>query len=157
MFIGFNKKFAEKQDTKKNIRHLERQIRLIQEALGIAGTNFPVYNDHYKNRSDFLVSTPREHKNKRNNSAFQLVEDESHNSRPALGRGSSPLIDNAKLSNYQITSIEKSANNNFKLDTVNIPSLKLNTIAIPQGNISSLPFLANKEESFSKFYRISIF
>jgi hypothetical protein len=120
--------------------------------LGIAGTNFPVHTDHYKikNKSDIFVSTPHEQKHKRNNSALHFNEDEHQNSRPTLGRGNSPLVDTSKLSNYQLNSIDKNANSNLKVDSMSIPSLKLSTIAIPQGNISSLPFLANKEESFSK-------
>lgn len=32
---SFNRRFAEKQDTKNSIRHIERQIRIIQESMGI--------------------------------------------------------------------------------------------------------------------------
>ena len=55
---SFIRRFAEKQDTKKSIRHIERQIRLIQEVIGTSGTNFPHHErsnqyssvNHYLNR-----------------------------------------------------------------------------------------------------------
>ena len=44
----FMRKFAEKQETKKNIRHIEKQIRIIQEVLGASGTHFPNHDPHMR-------------------------------------------------------------------------------------------------------------
>lgn len=64
---SFIRRFAEKQDTKRSIRHIERQIRLIQETMGTSGAHFPAhheaYNKHkspnYKTSYDYLARKSR--------------------------------------------------------------------------------------------------
>ena len=48
--------------------------------------------------------------------------------------------------NYKITPLEKAAMNNFKADSIINPSLKLNTIDIPQGSIGNLTQRVNIDE-----------
>ncbi|CAI2383440.1 unnamed protein product [Moneuplotes crassus] len=74
---SFNRRFAEKQDTKKSIRHIERQIRVIHETVGIGGPNFmnnrisnevnPLLNQNVRRSNAELFGTESEVERSRGN------------------------------------------------------------------------------------------
>ncbi|CAI2383979.1 unnamed protein product [Moneuplotes crassus] len=126
---SFNRRFAEKQDTKKSIRHIERQIRVIHETVGIGGPNF--MNNRLTNEDNNFAT-----KNIRRGSADIFgMEEEVERSRgnPHEFRGGDPSM----TFNLKSPDFDKSSIKNLKKE-VKIGKTGVEKITVPlQGSITS--------------------